>query len=69
MTVLDSIPVDRIGADAREVQFGRLLVTLIVAVFFGVGWVAAKLWLGVAFAGVAVKAGWIEARKPRSQFP
>lgn len=69
MVVLDSIPVDRITGDAREVQLGRLLVTLFAALFFGVGWVASKACLAVAFAGVAVKAGWIEARKPARQFP
>lgn len=64
MTVLDGIPIDRISADARQVHLGRLLVTMIVAVFFGIGWVASKVWLGCAFAGVAVKAGWLEARTP-----
>lgn len=69
MAVIDSIPLDRIAGDAREVQLGRLLATWFAAVFFSVGWVASKAFLAVAFAGVAVKAGWIEARKPSRQFP
>lgn len=68
MVVLD-IPLDRITSDAHEVHLGRLLVTWFAAVFFAVGWVSSKAFLAVAFAGVAVKAGWIEARKPGRQFP
>jgi hypothetical protein len=66
--VLDRIPVDRITVEAREVRFGRTVLTLIAAVLFAVGWCVAKLfgvvWLALAWSATAVKIGWTEARKP-----
>lgn len=61
-TVLDRVPVDEITIQAREVRFGRTVLTLLAAVFYGVGWVLGKAWLGVAWAGVAVRTGWRESR-------
>lgn len=64
--VLDRVPLDRISADAREVQFGRTLLTILAGIFYGIGWLAAKavglLWRAMAWVGVAVKVGWMEAR-------
>lgn len=62
--VLDRVPVDRITTQARDVHFGRTILTIIAAVFFGLGWVVAKVWLGIVWCAVAVKVGWLEARRP-----
>ncbi len=69
MAVLERVPVDRISVQARDVHFGRLLLTLFAALFFGIGWVAAKLFLAVAWCGVAVKVGWQEARSGGTRRP
>ena len=57
-TLTQRVPLDEITAQARQVRFGRLLLTLIAAVFFGLGWVAGRFFLGVAWCAVAVKVGW-----------
>lgn len=71
MTVLDRVPVERITAEARQVEFGRMLLTLIGAVFYAVGWVAAKvfgvLWFAAAWSATAVKVGWQDGRSPRGR--
>lgn len=61
--VLDRVPVDRISAEAREVRFGRAVLTAIAAVFYVVGWLAAAVWLAVVWCATAVKVGWQEARQ------
>jgi hypothetical protein len=61
--VLERVPVDRISLEARDVHAGRVLLTVFAALFFAVGWTVAKAWLTVAWCGVAVKVGWLEARK------
>ena len=63
MAVLERVPVDRISAQARDVHAGRVLLTVFAALFFGLGWLAAKAWLAVAWCAVAVKVGWQEARE------
>jgi hypothetical protein len=67
--LLDRVPVERISAEARQVNFGRLLLTLLVGVFWLVGWVAGKASLGLAFCWAAVKIGWTEARTPSEAGP
>jgi hypothetical protein len=67
MTVLDNVPVGRITAQAREVHFWRTVLTIIAGLLFGVGWLAYKTvavtWLAGAWSAVAVREGWLEARK------
>jgi hypothetical protein len=65
MAVLDRVPVDRIAAEARDVEFGRTLLKLIAGFFYLIGWLVAKLLLAVAFAWTAVKVGYLEANGPR----
>lgn len=64
--VLDRVPVERITAEAREVQFARTLLTLIAGFFYAIGWLAGKvlgtLFLAVVWSWTAVKVGWVEAR-------
>jgi hypothetical protein len=66
MAVMTHVPLDRITAEAREVEIGRTLLTLVAGVLFAIGWVAAKvvgaLWLAVAWSATAVRLGWSEAR-------
>jgi hypothetical protein len=64
---LDRVPIDRISAEAREVKFGRTVLTVIAAVLYGIGWLAAKIvkvfWRAVVWCAIAVKVGWTDARK------
>lgn len=64
--VLERVPVDRITAEARDVQFWRTVLTAIAGVLYGLGWLAGRtftlLWRAVAWVGVAVKVGWQDAR-------
>jgi hypothetical protein len=67
MTIaLDRVPLDEINSRARQVQFGRTLLTLLAAALYLLGWLAAKvaggLWLACAWVAVAVRVGWTEAR-------
>lgn len=61
-----AVPVERIGAQARQIQAGRLFLTALTAVFFMAGWVAFKVcaavWLSVVWCAVATREGWREAR-------
>lgn len=65
--VLDRVPVQRISDEAREVRFGRTVLTVIAALFYAVGWLVAKLWLALAWCATAVKVGWQEARRPQRE--
>jgi hypothetical protein len=68
-TVLERVPVDRIRVEAREIQFGRTLLTIFAAVFFAVGWVAGRAWGALAWSAAAVKVGWQEARVQQRPSP
>jgi hypothetical protein len=61
--VLHRVPVDEISVQARQARPGRAVLTVIAAVFFSLGWCAAKAMLAVVWAGVAVREGWREGRK------
>jgi hypothetical protein len=71
--LLDRVPVDRISAEARQVHLGRVLLTLLVGVFWLLGWLAGKATLAVGFAYAAAKIGFQEARGteagPRGRAP
>jgi hypothetical protein len=56
------LPVDEITAQARQVHLGRVLLTVLAAVFFAIGWSAGRFFLGVAWCAVAVKLGWQAGR-------
>ncbi len=66
MAVLEQIPIQRITDEARQVHFGRTVLTVIAGLLFGLGWVTAKtlggLWLALAWSVTAVRLGWVEAR-------
>ena len=56
--ITQRIELDEITAQARQVRFGRLLLTLFAALFFGLGWCAGRFFLGVAWCAIAVRVGW-----------
>ena len=64
--LLERVPMERVGQQARPVEVGRLLLTLLVGVLYALGWLAAKtvIGLGVAlgWALAAVRTGWQDAR-------
>ncbi len=47
MTILDKIPVDQVtqARQSHPVRPGRILLTLILGVFFALGWMTGKLLL------------------------
>jgi len=67
VTVLEHVPLERINAEAKQVHLGRLLLTLVAGFFFLIGWLVAKLLLGVVWCCVAVKVGYLEAGGPVRQ--
>jgi len=74
VSILEHVPLERINAEARQVHVGRLLLTLLAGFFYLLGWLAAKLLLGVVWCCVAVKVGYLEAggpvrRKARTRGP
>lgn len=66
MAVLDRVPAGRVGTRTWDVRPGRAVLTVIAAVLFGLGWVAAKtsraVWPALAWTGTALAIGWDEAR-------
>jgi hypothetical protein len=69
--LLDRVPVDAIRTEAHEIRWGRLLLTLLVGIFWLIGFVAGKVAVGLAYCWVAVKVGWKEAHgvevRPRAR--
>jgi hypothetical protein len=66
-TVFERVPVDRISVQARDIQFGRTVLTILAGVLFAAGWLAGKTlavaWSGCAWCLAAVKVGWDDARR------
>lgn len=64
-TLLERVDIDRISAEARQVQIGRTLLTLMAAVLYVVGWITAKvligIWIVAAWTFTAVRLGWQDA--------
>jgi hypothetical protein len=65
-SLTERVPLDRIEARARQAHPGRVILTLIAALLFGLGWLAYKTcavtWLALAWCGSAVIEGWSSAR-------
>lgn len=59
-TWTEKIPVDEIIAarQDRQLRPGRLLLTLVLGVFFVLGWLAGRTWLLAADSVNAVRLGW-----------
>jgi hypothetical protein len=67
--LVDRVPLERIQAEARQINLGRALLTALVTVFWLLGWLAGKLTLAVGFAYAACKVGYAEARNPTKAGP
>lgn len=75
MTAAERPAVDQISAEAAEIAANnppsRVLLTCVLGVFAGVGWLAGRIWLAVAgfaaFAGLAVKYGYRNGAKVPTQ--
>lgn len=65
--MLDTAALQQITSQAREIHPGRTLLVFIATLLYGLGWVTAKsftlLFFVVAWACVAVRAGWRDGRK------
>ena len=57
------LPLDEITAQAREVHFGRALLTVIAAVFYALGWAAGRFFFAAAWSWTAVRLGWQAGRQ------
>jgi hypothetical protein len=58
VAVLERIPVDRIAVQAAALRLGPLLLSLLMAPFFSLGWTAAKAYLAVRYILAAVTVGY-----------
>jgi hypothetical protein len=67
--ILDRVPLDRIEGEARQVHLGRALLTLLVGLFWALGWLAGKATLAVGFAYAAAKTGFQDARTQAGRPP
>jgi hypothetical protein len=69
--LVERVPLERIQEQARPVDLGRVLIMLIVGVFYLLGFVARKvtLVLGVSLGWMlaAVRTGWQDAAKPAEE--
>jgi len=67
MAFIDDVMVDDITTRAKEIHFGRVMLTILAGIFYGIGWITARtfgvLWLALTWSAVAVKVGWQEGRK------
>ncbi|MBM7788863.1 hypothetical protein [Tenggerimyces flavus] len=63
MTVLDRVPVDAITEQAKQVNVGRVVLTVLAALLFGLGWLVGAFVLALAWCGTAIKVGYLEGRR------
>ena len=61
--ITERIDIDEIDRRAREVKFGRVLLTVISMVWYVLGFCLGRLWLGVVWSALAFKVGLDEGRK------
>jgi hypothetical protein len=58
---------ERVSAEAREIHPGRILLTMVAAFFYALGWSLGKLVNGVlltvTWSMAAAKVGWQDARR------
>ena len=55
---LQSVPVEKIAEHADQVRAGQVIITVITAFFFAIGWTAGAAWRGVVFCCLAVRYGY-----------
>lgn len=61
-----TIPLERISAEARQINLAKVLLTILLTVPYVLGWVARKTWLFLAFLWSATKLGWRDAGSPKT---
>jgi uncharacterized membrane protein YciS (DUF1049 family) len=61
-SVAERVQLDDITAQARQVRLGRMLATVLAAVFFAIGWTFGRVFFALAWCGVAVKVGFQAGR-------
>jgi hypothetical protein len=61
-SITQRLPVDEITRQASDIRPGRVLLTVLAAVFFAIGWTVARVFLGVVWCAVAVKVGFQAGR-------
>lgn len=70
MSVMQQVPLERINAEARQLDPVRVLLTLLAAPLFALGWLVAKValvaWIVVAWSWTAARVGWQEGWSPQS---
>jgi hypothetical protein len=57
-TTLRTMPVDELRAQAAQVRFSRVVLTVITAFFFAIGWCAGTAWRAVVFIALAIRYGY-----------
>lgn len=61
LAIFDRIPVDRINTEARQINLGRALLTLVAGLLYAIGWIVARttiyLWIAITWCVAAVKVG------------
>ena len=60
--LLDHVPVDQIEVEATQIRPGRGLRTLLIGVFYAIGWTAGKASVAGRLAMAGVRRGWKDAR-------
>lgn len=63
MSAVASKRIDRISAEARKLQFGRAVLTIIFMPFFLIGWFAGKTWAAITYVVASLKVGWQEGKR------
>jgi hypothetical protein len=67
VVALDDMLVHDITDRARQIQFSRVLLTVLAGTFYALGWITARtfgvIWLAMTWTAVAVKVGWTEGRR------
>jgi len=69
--LLERVPIERIEAQAKPVDLGRLLMVLLVGFFYLLGFVARKVLLvagvGLGWMIAATRTGWQDAGVPAEE--
>jgi len=65
-TVIERVPLERINAEAQEINLAKTLLTVLAGVLWLIGWVAGKIIgtvvVAITWSLAAVKVGWADAR-------
>jgi hypothetical protein len=63
MSVLSSVDLDTIELEARQVNFGKGLLTVIAAILFAIGFMFGVASRALAWTAVAIRLGYRAGRK------